>query len=41
LQIVRDLVERFDLERRGYRLIINGGKYQEVPQLHFHLVSSE
>jgi hypothetical protein len=26
LQITRELVERFDFERRGYRLIANGGK---------------
>lgn len=23
----------------GYRLIVNGGAYQDVPQLHFHLIS--
>jgi histidine triad (HIT) family protein len=33
------LVMQLDLERRGYRLIVNGGPYQDVPQLHFHLVS--
>ncbi len=36
---VQDLVEEQDLEEAGYRLIINGGKYQDVAQLHFHLVS--
>jgi histidine triad (HIT) family protein len=36
---VKDLVEELDLEEAGYRLIANGGAYQEVPQLHFHLVS--
>lgn len=38
-QIVGQLVAEFDLESSGYRLIVNGGKYQNVPQLHFHLVS--
>ena len=33
------LVGQLGLERRGYRLIVNGGRYQDVPQLHFHLVS--
>jgi histidine triad (HIT) family protein len=25
----------------AYRLIVNGGKYQEFPHLHFHLISGE
>jgi histidine triad (HIT) family protein len=35
------LVQSLSLEDEGYRLILNGGAYQEVPQLHFHLVSGE
>jgi histidine triad (HIT) family protein len=35
------LVRRFNLERVGYRLITNGGAYQDVPLLHFHLVSDD
>lgn len=36
---VQLLVHRYDLEEKGYRLIVNGGQYQEVPHLHFHLIS--
>ncbi len=36
---VQSLVTEFDLEKTGYRLICNGGAYQEVPHLHFHLIS--
>jgi histidine triad (HIT) family protein len=36
---VHQLVEELELEQVGYRLIVNGGAYQEFPQLHFHLVS--
>ncbi len=36
---VGSLVREFDLEQQGYRLICNGGRYQDVPHLHFHLVS--
>ncbi len=36
---VQSLVREFDLEPPGYRLINNGGAYQDVAQLHFHLVS--
>jgi len=38
-QCVHDLVRQFDLAEKGYRLVANGGKYQEIPQLHFHLIS--
>jgi len=38
---VRRLVEELNLQERGYRLIVNGGKYQDFPQLHFHLISGE
>lgn len=34
---VQSLVDEFDLS--AYRLIVNGGEYQEFLQLHFHLVS--
>ena len=39
-QTVKMLVERFDLEESGYRLIANGGRYQDIPHLHFHLISN-
>ncbi|MBI5957784.1 MAG: HIT domain-containing protein [Chloroflexi bacterium] len=38
-QIVSSLVEELGLKEQGYRLITNGGHYQDVQQLHFHLVS--
>ena len=38
-ETVQSLVREFDLERGGYRLITNGGAYQDVPHLHFHLVA--
>lgn len=40
-QTVRSLVGEYDLEARGYRVIANGGSYQDFPQVHFHLVSGE
>ena len=36
---VQSLVVEFQLEKAGYRLITNGGPYQALPQLHFHLIS--
>jgi len=38
---VNSLVEELRLEEMGYRLICNGGAYQDVPHLHFHLISGE
>jgi diadenosine tetraphosphate (Ap4A) HIT family hydrolase len=39
LVMARSIVDEYDLNSSGYRLILNGGKYQEVPQLYFHLVA--
>lgn len=39
LETVQYLVRELGLERTGYRLIANGGEYQDVPLLHFHLVA--
>jgi diadenosine tetraphosphate (Ap4A) HIT family hydrolase len=38
---VQTVVGELDLVEKGYRLIVNGGKYQEFPLLHFHLVSGD
>ena len=35
------VAQRLHLEQQGYRLVANGGRYQEVPQLHFHLLSAD
>ena len=35
--VVQTLVDEFQLP--AYRLIVNGGEYQDFPQLHFHLIS--
>lgn len=34
---VQSLVQEFDL--KAYRLIVNGGEYQDFLHLHFHLIS--
>ena len=40
-ETAQSLVREFELEQRGYRLIVNGGAYQDVPHLLFHLVSEK
>lgn len=41
VRTVQELVQRFDLEKRGYRLIVNGGPNQDAALLHFHLISDK
>lgn len=38
-ETVQSLVKEFNLAKGGYRLIVNGGAYQDFPHLHFHLIS--
>ena len=41
VSVVQSLVREYGLDQRGYRLIANGGGYQDVAQVHFHLISEE
>ena len=36
---VQSLVDEFQLA--AYRLVVNGGEYQDFPHLHFHLISDK
>jgi len=37
--VVRGLVLDLRLDEHGYRLIANGGSFQDFPHLHFHLIA--
>jgi histidine triad (HIT) family protein len=39
VEVVKIVISQYGLENEGYRLIANGGQLQDIPQLHFHLVS--
>ena len=39
IRLSQRLIIEEGLTEKGYRLIINGGEYQSIPQLHVHLVS--
>lgn len=41
VETVQSLVLELGLAEPGYRLITNGGAYQDIPQLHFHLISEK
>jgi histidine triad (HIT) family protein len=36
---VGEMVQELHLDQHGYRLIANGGNFQDVSQLHFHLIA--
>jgi histidine triad (HIT) family protein len=39
--VVQKLVQQLKLEEPGFRLMVNGGSYQDVMQIHFHLISGD
>ena len=39
--VAQHLVRELRLKETGYRLMVNGGPYQDVGQIHFHLISGE
>jgi histidine triad (HIT) family protein len=41
VELTQGMIREFCLEETGYRLIMNGGKYQTFPHLHFHLVAGD
>ncbi len=41
LLVAQSLIQELGLDKEGgYRLVSNGGDYQDVPHLHFHLIAS-
>ena len=38
---VQKLVKDNNLENNAYRVVVNGGKAQHVPHLHFHLLGGQ
>jgi histidine triad (HIT) family protein len=39
--LTQTMIHEFCLEDAGYRLIVNGGRFQTFPHLHVHLVAGE
>lgn len=39
--IANKLVKENNLENNAYRVVVNGGKAQHVPHLHFHLLGGK
>ena len=37
-QVANELVKEYNLENKQYRVVVNGGKAQHVPHMHFHLL---
>jgi len=38
IKVVQDMVKKFKLGKRGYRVVVNGGGAQIVQHLHIHLL---
>ena len=38
-QVANFLVKEYNLENKPYRVVVNGGKAQHVPHIHFHLLA--
>jgi histidine triad (HIT) family protein len=41
VKTAQHLARTLALEEKGFRLMVNGGAYQDVMQIHWHLVSGE
>lgn len=41
MSVVQSLVKEYKLEEGGYRLMVNGGEYQDFSHLHCHLISDK
>ncbi len=37
-KIIQEMIKKFGLEDKGYRLVVNGGGAQIINHLHFHLL---
>jgi len=37
-KVIQEMIRKFKLENKGYRIVINGGGAQGVNHLHIHLV---
>lgn len=40
-QVVNRLVSEYNLANNSYRVVVNGGRAQHVPHLHFHLLGGQ
>ncbi len=39
--VVKKLVKEYNLSNDLYRIVVNGGKAQHVPHLHFHFLGGK
>ena len=39
--VAQQLIEDLELDKKSYKLIVNGGSFQDSQHLHFHLVSGK
>jgi len=40
-QVAKKLVKDYNLQDGSYRVVVNGGKAQQIPHLHFHFLGGK
>jgi len=40
-KVAQKIISDYHLDQSGYRLIVNGGNFQDFPLLHFPLISDK
>jgi len=40
-EVIQQLVLKYELNRKNFRIVTNGGDFQDSKHLHFHLLSGE
>lgn len=40
-EVIQQLVIKYELNRSNFRIVTNGGNFQDSKHLHFHLISRE
>lgn len=41
ISVAKEIIEELELNKINYKLIVNGGSFQDSQHLHFHLVSGK
>ncbi len=41
MSVAQDIIKSLKLDKSNYKLIVNGGSFQDSEHLHFHLVSGK
>ena len=40
-EVIQQIIKRYDLDKTNFKVLTNGGKFQDSKHLHFHLISDK